>query len=223
LNKYRAIPEKERYPLMVVIDSMSQIPSKKEFTERGDEDSSRDMTKQTEIAGFFRTLRLEMAHLKIPMVITAHGYEDFMKNPKFPPFVPKGGNAPIYASDVMIQLGKAKERDGTDIVGAKISCSSYKSRFGREGRKVKVLLWHDERGCDRYTGLPEMAVEAGIWKKVGNRIEVNGKTYYESQILKTPEKFFTDEVLQVIDRYARTQFEYGGGDEARTETSKEDL
>ena len=92
------------------------------------------------------------------------------------------------------------------------SATTYKSRFGREGRKVKVLLWHDERGCDRYTGLPEMAVDAGIWTKVGNKIRVGEKAYYEKAILKNPEKFFTDEVLERIDQYARTQFEYGGGD-----------
>lgn len=114
-----------------------------------------------------------------------------------------------YAASTIIYLSKKKEKDGTDIVGNLIKAKTAKSRLSKENQEVTIRLFYDERGLDKYYGLPDLAVEAGIWSKVAGRYEVNGKKIYEKEILNNPEKYFTDEVMQRIDQAAQQKFSYG--------------
>jgi hypothetical protein len=70
-------------------------------------------------------------------------------------------------------------------------------------------LFYDERGLDRYYGLLELGEIGGIWKNVAGRYEIDGKKLYAKEILKTPEKYFTAEVMQALDEIARKEFSYG--------------
>ena len=65
-------------------------------------------------------------------------------------------------------------------------------------------------GLDRYHGLVEMAIAAGVWKKAGGRIEVDGKMMYPVQVSKAGDKYFTKEVLDKIDTYCQNKFMFGG-------------
>jgi hypothetical protein len=50
---------------------------------------------------------------------------------------------------------------------------------------------------------------AGLWKNVAGRYEINGKKIYGKEILKNPDKYFTEEVMQQLDAAAKQQFSYG--------------
>ena len=41
------------------------------------------------------------------------------------------------------------------------------------------------------------------------RYEMNGKKVYAKEILKNPDKYFTEEVLQKLDEVAKEEFSYG--------------
>jgi len=41
------------------------------------------------------------------------------------------------------------------------------------------------------------------------RYEIDGKKIYAKEILKSPEKYFTEEVMQQLDEIAKNQFSYG--------------
>lgn len=114
-----------------------------------------------------------------------------------------------YAASTIIYLSKKKEKDGTEVIGNLIKAKTAKSRLSKENQEVTVRLFYDERGLDKYYGLPDLAVEAGIWTKVAGRYEVNGKKIYEKEILKNPELYFTDEVMEEIDKVAKRLFAYG--------------
>ena len=65
------------------------------------------------------------------------------------------------------------------------------------------------RGLDRYYGLLELGELGGLWKNVAGRYEMNGKKVYAKEILKNPDKYFTEEVLQKLDEVAKEEFSYG--------------
>jgi len=81
--------------------------------------------------------------------------------------------------------------------------------LSKENQEVEVRLYYDERGLDRYYGLLELGEEAGMWKNVAGRYEIDGKKIYAKQILKEPEVYFTEEVMQQLDAAAKQQFSYG--------------
>jgi hypothetical protein len=49
----------------------------------------------------------------------------------------------------------------------------------------------------------------GLWKNTAGRYEIGGKKLYAKEILKDPEKYFTEEVMQKIDEIAQAEFSYG--------------
>jgi RecA/RadA recombinase len=74
LDKYLELPIEKRFPLLMVLDSLSALPSKKETEDIANEKDVRDMTKAQLIKGAFRVLRLKMAKAKVPLIITNHLY-----------------------------------------------------------------------------------------------------------------------------------------------------
>jgi hypothetical protein len=120
-----------------------------------------------------------------------------------------GGSGLKYAASTIIYLSKKKEKDGTDVIGNIIKAKTHKSRLSKENQDVEIRLFYDERGLDRYYGLLELGEEAGMWKNVAGRYEINGKKIYGKEILKNPEQYFTEEVMQQLDAAAKQKFSYG--------------
>ena len=66
------------------------------------------------------------------------------------------------------------------------------------------------KGLDRHYGLLELAVEAGIFKAVSTRIELpDGTKTFGKTINNDPEKYYTEEVMEQIDTFAKEKFCYG--------------
>jgi hypothetical protein len=143
----------------------------------------------------------------------AHHYildDGTLSHNSYVPTQEQGGGAGIkYAASTIIYLSKKKEKDGTEVVGNIIKAKAVKSRLSRENREVEMRLYYDERGLDRYYGLLPLAVEGGIIERVGNRYVFGEKKFWEKEILKNPETFFTQDVLEQIDVYAQKKFKYG--------------
>ena len=67
-----------------------------------------------------------------------------------------------------------------------------------------------QNGLDRYYGLTDLAIEAGLWKSQGGRIELpDGRKVFGKHVNERPEEFYTDEVLQIIDEYAQSKYKFG--------------
>ncbi len=48
------------------------------------------------------------------------------------------------------------------------------------------------------------------FEKVGNKVKMpNGDTAFEKTIYKNPEKFFTDDVMALLEEAAKKEFSYG--------------
>jgi len=88
----------------------------------------------------------------------------------------------------------------------------YKSRLSKENKRVEVKLSY-KTGLDRYYGLVDIAVKHGIFNKVSTRIETpDGTKTFEKSIYKEPEKYFTKDILDLIDKAAKKEFAYGEED-----------
>ena len=209
VDMYLKKPEDERKPCMFVLDSLGMLSTEKEITDALNDKQVRDMTKSQLIKGAFRMLTLKLGQANIPMIVTNHTYDVIGS------YVPTkemgGGSGLKYAASTIIYLSKKKEKDGTTIVGNIIKAKTAKSRLSKENKDVEIRLYYDERGLDRYYGLLELGEIGGLWKNVAGRYEMNGKKVYAKQILKEPEVYFTEEVMQQLDQIAMKEFSYGEG------------
>jgi len=62
--------------------------------------------------------------------------------------------------------------------------------------------------------LLELGEAAGVFKKVSTRYEMpDGSKVFGKNINEDPEKYFTKEVLDKIDEYAKRKFSYGSDEE----------
>ena len=207
VDLYLKKPEDERKPCMFVLDSLGMLSTDKEITDALNDKQVRDMTKSQLVKGAFRMLTLKLGQANIPMIVTNHTYD--VIGAYVPTKEMGGGSGLKYAASTIIYLSKKKEKDGTEIVGNIIKAKTAKSRLSKENKDVEVRLYYDERGLDRYYGLLELGELGGLWKNVAGRYEIDGKKLYAKQILKEPEVYFTDEVMQQLDEIAKNEFSYG--------------
>jgi len=207
LEKHGELNESERPPLMMCLDSLGMLSTIKEMKDVSEDNQKRDMTKAQVIKGTFRVLTLMLAKVNVPFIVTNHVYDQI--GTMFPQKVMGGGSAMQYAASSIVFLSKRKEKDGTEVIGNIIHCKMQKSRLTKENKMVDVLLTY-RHGLSKYYGLLEMAEAAGVFKKVSTRFELpDGSKLFGKQILKDPEKHFTDDILKQLDNYAKIEYTYG--------------
>ena len=204
---YLKKPADERKPCMFVLDSLGMLSTEKEITDALNDKQVRDMTKSQLVKGAFRMLTLKLGQANIPMIVTNHTYD--VIGAYIPTKEMGGGSGLKYAASTIIHLGKKKEKDGKEVIGNIIKAKTAKSRLSKENKDVEVRLYYDDRGLDRYYGLLELGELGGLWKNVAGRYEIGGSKIYAKQILKEPEKYFTPEVMEQLDKIAQEQFSYG--------------
>ena len=197
----------DRKPCMFVLDSLGMLSTEKEIRDALDDKQVRDMTKSQLVKGAFRMLTLKLGQANVPLIVTNHTYDVIGS------YVPTkemgGGSGLKYAASTIIYLSKAKEKDGKEVIGNIIKAKTHKSRLSKENKEVKIRLYYDERGLDKYYGLLELGEIGGLWKNVAGRYEINGKKVYGKQILANPDDYFTPEVMQALEETANREFSYG--------------
>ena len=204
IDMYEKSPD--RPPMMFILDSLGLLSTEKEVADTTEGKDVRDMTKSQLIKGAFRVLTLKLAKIGVPMIVTNHVYEVIGS---YMPMKEMGGGSGLkYAASTIAYLSKKKVRDGTEITGIIIKAKMFKSRIAKENTQAEVLLSY-KGGLDRYYGLLEFGEKHGIFKKSGNRYEMGESKLYGKQILKEPQKYFTEEVLKQIDEACGREFSYG--------------
>lgn len=206
IDKYEGMGKK-RPRLMFVLDSLGMLSTTKELEDMVAGNETRDMTKAQVIRGAFRALTLKLAKIRAPMLVTNHVYE--VIGSYVPTKAISGGGGFKFAASIIALLSKAKDRDGTDVVGNIITVKLDKSRLTKENKAIKVRLSYTS-GLDRYYGLVDLAEKYDVFKKDGKRLQLpDGKLVFRSVIENDPEKYFTKEVLDQLDQAARREFCYG--------------
>ena len=151
--------------VMIIIDSVGNLASKKEVEDALKQNSAADMTRAKQLKSLFRMVTPHLTIKDIPMVVVNHTY---MTQEMFSKPVVSGGTGIYYSADNIFILGRQQEKDGKDVVGYNFIINVEKSRFVKEKSKIPIEVSWDE-GISKWSGLMDMALESGhvIKPKVG--------------------------------------------------------
>ena len=211
LEAYDLQPKEARPPMMFVLDSLGQLSTSKEMEDSLEGKDTRDMTKAQIIKAAFRVLTLKLARVNIPLLVTNHVYE--VVGSYVPTKELSGGTGLKYAASTIAMLSKRKEKDGTEVIGNVIRIKMHKSRLSKENSQVEVLLTYT-KGLDRYYGLLDIAEKYKIIKKVSTRYQLpDGTSVYGKNINEEPEKYFTEDVMALLELAVQKEFKYGLGED----------
>ena len=150
--------------LIIIIDSIGNLASKKEVEDALEGKSVADMSRAKQIKSLFRMITPHLSLKDIPMVVVNHTYKTMELYSKD---VVGGGTGSYYAADNIFILGRQQEKEGTEVVGYNFIINVEKSRYVREKSKIPVTVRHDG-GISRWSGLLDMALESGHVIKPSN-------------------------------------------------------
>jgi RecA/RadA recombinase len=162
MNQLSNLERGER--VMIVVDSIGNLASKKEVEDALEQKSVGDMTRAKQIKSLFRMVTPHLTLKDIPMVVVNHTY---MEIGMFPKAIVGGGTGSYYSADNIFILGRQQEKEGTEIVGYNFIINVEKSRYVREKAKIPVTVTY-EGGVSRWSGLLDMALESGHVVKPSN-------------------------------------------------------
>ena len=197
----------DKRPMLMCLDSLGMLSTTKEVEDTSSGKETRDMTRAQVLKAAFRVLTLKLGKAKIPMIITNHTYD--VVGSMFPTKEMGGGSGLKYAASSIVYLSKKKEKDGTEVIGNIIHCKNHKSRLTQENKMVDVRLTYN-KGLDKYYGLLDLALKYGMFKQVSTRIELpDGTKQYAKTINNEPEKYFTQDIMDLLNEAASKEFKYG--------------
>jgi RecA/RadA recombinase len=150
--------------LIIIIDSIGNLASKKEVEDALEGKSVADMSRAKQIKSLFRMITPHLSLKDIPMIVVNHTYKTMELYAKD---VVGGGTGSYYAADNIFILGRQQEKEGTEVVGYNFIINVEKSRYVREKSKIPVTVRHDG-GISRWSGLLDMALESGHVIKPSN-------------------------------------------------------
>ena len=208
MNQLTKIERGEK--LIIIIDSIGNLASKKEVEDALDQKAVADMSRAKQIKSLFRMITPHLTLKDIPMVVVNHTYKEIGM---FPKDIVGGGTGSYYSADNIYILGRQQEKDGTEITGYNFIINVEKSRYVREKSKIPVTVSF-EGGIIKWSGLLEIALESGHVVKPSNGWyskvnvetgEIEDKKYREKD---TDTKDFWNDILKsesfqtfIIERY----------------------
>jgi RecA/RadA recombinase len=150
--------------LIIIIDSIGNLASKKEVEDAMDGKSVADMSRAKQIKSLFRMVTPYLTMKDIPMVVVNHTYKEIGLYPKD---IVGGGTGSYYSADTIFILGRQQEKEGTDVVGYNFIINVEKSRYVREKSKIPITVSFTG-GISKWSGLLDVAMESGHVVKPSN-------------------------------------------------------
>jgi len=159
INQLESIDRKEN--VIVVIDSIGNLASKKEMEDALNEKSVADMSRAKALKGLFRMATPYLAMKNIPMLAINHTYQEIGL---FPKAIVSGGTGIYYSADNIWILGRRQNKSGTEIMGYDFVINVEKSRYVKEKSKIPISVsWSG--GVEKYSGLLDAAMAGGYVTK----------------------------------------------------------
>ena len=150
--------------LIIIIDSIGNLASKKEVEDALAEKSVADMSRAKQVKSLFRMVTPHLTMKDIPMIVVNHTYKEIGM---FPKDIVGGGTGSYYSADNIFILGRQQEKEGTEIVGYNFIINVEKSRYVKEKSKIPVTVSFDG-GISKWSGLLDIALESGHVVKPSN-------------------------------------------------------
>jgi len=150
--------------VIVVIDSIGNLASKKELEDAINEKSVADMSRAKALKGLFRMTTPYLAMKNIPLLAVNHTYKEIGL---FPKDVVGGGTGIYYSADNIWILGRRQNKTGTEVTGYDFIINVEKSRYVKEKSKIPISVSWDG-GVERFSGLLDAALAGGYCIKPSN-------------------------------------------------------
>ena len=150
--------------LIIIIDSIGNLASKKEVEDALAEKSVADMSRAKQVKSLFRMVTPHLTMKDIPMIVVNHTYKEIGM---FPKDIVGGGTGSYYSADNIFILGRQQEKDGSEITGYNFIINVEKSRYVKEKSKIPVSVSFDG-GISKWSGLLDIALESGHVIKPSN-------------------------------------------------------
>lgn len=144
-NKGATLPK-----VMIILDSAGNLATQKEIDDAKSGSDKADMTRAKLLKSTFRILMTKLGIIKVPFLFTNHTYQT---QDLFSKQVGGGGTGPEYAASIILFLGKAKLKEGTEQTGIIVTARPNKNRFA----KPLPIKFHISfsKGMNPYVGLEE--------------------------------------------------------------------
>ena len=207
--------------LIIVIDSIGNLASKKEVEDALDQKAVADMSRAKQMKSLFRMVTPHLSMKDIPLVVVNHTYKEIGLYPKD---IVGGGTGSYYSADNIFILGRQQEKDGTELTGYNFIINVEKSRYVKEKSKIPVSVSFDG-GLSKWSGLLDIALESKHVVKPSNGWyskcdpitgEVEEKKY---RIKDTDTKEFWLPLLtdKTFYDYVKNKYSMGQGDMIRAD------
>ena len=199
--------------VIIVVDSLGNLASKKEVEDALNEKAVADMTRAKQLKSVFRIVTPHLSMKDIPFIGIAHTYDT---QEMFSKKVVSGGTGLYYSADDIWILGRRQNKEGTSIVGYDFVINVEKSRYVREKSIIPIsVTW--EGGVDNYSGLLDVALAGkfvikpsnGWYSKVDPETgEVEDKKYRAKELTKD----FWDGIINTTQfkEFTENNFKQGG-------------
>jgi RecA/RadA recombinase len=169
--------------VIIVVDSIGNLASKKEVEDALDQKSVADMSRAKQVKSLFRMVTPHLTMKDVPMIVVNHTYKEIGM---FPKDIIGGGTGSYYSADNIFIIGRQQEKEGTEIVGYNFIINVEKSRYVKEKSKIPVTVSFDG-GISKWSGLLDLALESkhvikpsiGWYSKVNSDGEIEDKKYRE--------------------------------------------
>jgi len=150
--------------VVIVIDSIGNLASKKELEDALNEKSVADMSRAKALKGLFRMTTPYLTMKDIPLLAVNHTYQEMGL---FPKAIVSGGTGIYYSADNIWIIGRQQEKKGTEITGYHFVINVEKSRYVKEKSKIPITVSWDG-GVRSYSGLLDVALAGGYVTKPSN-------------------------------------------------------
>lgn len=163
VSQLKEITRKDK--VIIIIDSVGNIASKKEVEDAMSGKSVADMSRAKQMKSLFRMVTPHLNLKDIPLVAVNHTYKEIGLYPKD---IVSGGTGAYYSADAIWIIGRQQEKVDKEIKGYHFIINIEKSRHVREKAKIPVSVTF-EGGISKWSGLMEVAEAGGyvVKPKVG--------------------------------------------------------
>lgn len=198
--------------VIIVIDSIGNMASKKELEDAQNEKSVADMSRAKALKGLFRMTTPYLTMKNIPLLAVNHTYKEIGL---FPKDVVGGGTGIYYSADNIWILGRQQDKKGTEIQGYHFVINVEKSRYVKEKSKIPITVSWDG-GVRSYSGLLDVALAGGYVTKPSNgwyqqANGPDGQEFGKVRYDQTLEKEFWDPIFANTDfkEFIKKQYSIG--------------
>ena len=123
--------------IIILIDSIGNLASKKEVDDAMDGKSVADMSRAKQVKSLFRMITPHLNLKDIPMVVVNHTYKEIGM---FPKDIVGGGTGSYYSADSIYIVGRQQEKEGKEVTGYNFIINVEKSRYVKEKSKIPISV-----------------------------------------------------------------------------------